>query len=185
MSSKYNDTPDDRQPRLRRDPRRLRHRRRRRHGGARGARARPGARREDLRRGHRLRRHLGRLRHGGALGRGRRAVRCGWRCRRCREGRKVGYINAHGTSTPVGDVTEVEAVRRVFGDGTHAADHLDQVADRPQPGRDRGAGGDLLPADAAATTSSPPRPTSTTLDPALRPGEIATERVDEAGARHA
>jgi len=31
--------------------------------------------------------------------------------------RKVNYINAHGTSTPAGDVTEVEAVRRVFGEG--------------------------------------------------------------------
>ena len=31
--------------------------------------------------------------------------------------RKVGYINAHGTSTPVGDVGEVEAVRRIFGEG--------------------------------------------------------------------
>ena len=30
------------------------------------------------------------------------------------EGRAVSYINAHGTSTPVGDVGEVEAVRRVF-----------------------------------------------------------------------
>ncbi|MEL6207926.1 MAG: beta-ketoacyl synthase N-terminal-like domain-containing protein, partial [Pseudomonadota bacterium] len=30
--------------------------------------------------------------------------------------RRVGYINAHGTSTPVGDVGEVEAVRRVFGE---------------------------------------------------------------------
>lgn len=27
----------------------------------------------------------------------------------------VGYINAHGTSTPVGDVTELNAVREVFG----------------------------------------------------------------------
>ncbi|MEO0344054.1 MAG: beta-ketoacyl-ACP synthase I [Pseudomonadota bacterium] len=32
--------------------------------------------------------------------------------------RKVDYINAHGTSTPAGDVTEVEAVRRIFGQGT-------------------------------------------------------------------
>ena len=30
--------------------------------------------------------------------------------------RSVNYINAHGTSTPAGDVTEVEAVRRVFAD---------------------------------------------------------------------
>jgi len=28
--------------------------------------------------------------------------------------REVSYINAHGTSTPVGDIAEVEAVRRVF-----------------------------------------------------------------------
>ena len=30
-------------------------------------------------------------------------------------GRKVNYINAHGTSTPAGDVTEIQAVRNVFG----------------------------------------------------------------------
>ena len=29
--------------------------------------------------------------------------------------RKVDYINAHGTSTPAGDVTEIQAVRNVFG----------------------------------------------------------------------
>ena len=32
--------------------------------------------------------------------------------------RTVSYINAHGTSTPVGDVGEIEAVRRVFGKGS-------------------------------------------------------------------
>jgi 3-oxoacyl-[acyl-carrier-protein] synthase I len=33
------------------------------------------------------------------------------------KGRTVSYINAHGTSTPAGDVTEVEAMLRVFGEG--------------------------------------------------------------------
>jgi 3-oxoacyl-[acyl-carrier-protein] synthase-1 len=32
--------------------------------------------------------------------------------------RKVNYINAHGTSTPAGDVTEVQAVRDIFGQGS-------------------------------------------------------------------
>ena len=33
-------------------------------------------------------------------------------------GRSIDYINAHGTSTPAGDVTEMLAVRRVFGEGS-------------------------------------------------------------------
>ncbi|AXQ95849.1 beta-ketoacyl-ACP synthase I [Cereibacter azotoformans] len=33
------------------------------------------------------------------------------------EGRRIDYINAHGTSTPAGDVTEVKAIRRIFGEG--------------------------------------------------------------------
>lgn len=29
---------------------------------------------------------------------------------------KVDYINAHGTSTPIGDITELQAIKEVFGD---------------------------------------------------------------------
>ena len=32
---------------------------------------------------------------------------------------EVGYINAHGTSTPAGDVLEVQAIKTVFGDHAH------------------------------------------------------------------
>jgi 3-oxoacyl-[acyl-carrier-protein] synthase II len=34
--------------------------------------------------------------------------------------KEIGYVNAHGTSTPVGDLQEIEALKRVFG--AHAYD---------------------------------------------------------------
>ena len=32
------------------------------------------------------------------------------------QGRPVDYINAHGTSTPVGDMIELQGIRELFGD---------------------------------------------------------------------
>ncbi|MEM9764943.1 MAG: beta-ketoacyl-ACP synthase I, partial [Pseudomonadota bacterium] len=43
------------------------------------------------------------------------AVRCMRQAMETLEDREVGYINTHGTSTPVGDSREVEAIRTVFG----------------------------------------------------------------------
>jgi 3-oxoacyl-[acyl-carrier-protein] synthase-1 len=166
-------------PRLRRRSRRVRHLGRRRDGGAGAAGPRRGARREDLRRGHGLRRHLRRGRHGGPLGRGRRAGHAR-RARTLPEGRKVSYINAHGTSTPVGDVGEIEAVRRVFGEGSTPP----VSSTKSMTGHAQGAAGALeaifcllmLKDDFIA-----PSINVETLDPALKPEEIATSTVENAG----
>ena len=96
------------------------------------------------------------------------------------EGRKVGYINAHGTSTPVGDVSEVEAVRRVFGEGQTPP----ISSTKSMTGHSQGATGAqeviysllMLRDDFIA-----PSINVDTLDPALNPSEIATARVDDAG----
>ena len=95
-------------------------------------------------------------------------------------GRKVGYINAHGTSTPVGDVSEVMAVRRVFGEGQTPP----ISSTKSMTGHSQGATGAqeaiycllMLRDDFIA-----PSINVETLDPELRPAEIATARVDDAG----
>lgn len=94
--------------------------------------------------------------------------------------RKVDYINAHGTSTPVGDVPEVEAVRRVFGDGTTPP----ISSTKSMTGHSQGATGAqeaiycmlMLRDDFIA-----PSINVETLDPEIRPEEIATELVENAG----
>jgi 3-oxoacyl-[acyl-carrier-protein] synthase-1 len=96
------------------------------------------------------------------------------------EGRKVGYINAHGTSTPVGDVGEIEAVRRVFGQGSTPP----VSSTKSMTGHSQGATGAqeavycllMLEHDFIA-----PSINVETLDPALDPAEIATTLVENAG----
>ena len=96
------------------------------------------------------------------------------------QGRKVSYINAHGTSTPVGDVGEVEAVRRVFGQGSTPP----ISSTKSMTGHSQGATGAqeaiycllMLQDDFIA-----PSINVETLDPALDPSEVATARVDNAG----
>ena len=96
------------------------------------------------------------------------------------EGRKVGYINAHGTSTPVGDVGEVEAVRRVFGTGSTPP----ISSTKSMTGHSQGATGAqeaiycllMLDNDFIA-----PSINVENLDPAINEGEIATQLVENAG----
>jgi 3-oxoacyl-[acyl-carrier-protein] synthase-1 len=94
--------------------------------------------------------------------------------------RSVSYINAHGTSTPAGDVTEVEAVRRVF-----AGQEQPVISStKSLTGHSLGATGvqeaiySLIMLDKDFITASA---NITELDPALNASEICTTRVDNAG----
>ena len=96
------------------------------------------------------------------------------------EDRVVSYINAHGTSTPVGDVGEVEAVRRAFAGRAQPP----VSSTKSMTGHAQGAAGALeaifcllmLDGDFIA-----PSINVETLDPALKPDEIATALVENAG----
>jgi 3-oxoacyl-[acyl-carrier-protein] synthase-1 len=93
--------------------------------------------------------------------------------------RKVGYVNSHGTSTPIGDVPEIEAIRRVF------PEHMPKVSStKSLTGHSLGATGVqeaiyclIMLRDDFITASA----NVTELDPALSPDEIALDRIDDAG----
>ncbi|WP_347268206.1 beta-ketoacyl-ACP synthase I [Paracoccus sp. (in: a-proteobacteria)] len=93
------------------------------------------------------------------------------------EGRRVSYVNAHGTSTPVGDVGEIKALRRVFGEG-----QVPKVAStKSLTGHSLGATGvheaiySLLMMQQGFIAASA---NITQLDPEIRPEEIALQRID-------
>ena len=93
--------------------------------------------------------------------------------------RKVQYVNAHGTSTPAGYVTEIKAMRRVFGDDMPITSSTKSLT-----GHSLGATGVqeaiysllMLQNDFIAASAN-----ITQLDPELDPAEIAMERIDNAG----
>ncbi|MEL6600813.1 MAG: beta-ketoacyl synthase N-terminal-like domain-containing protein, partial [Pseudomonadota bacterium] len=92
--------------------------------------------------------------------------------------RKVSYINAHGTSTPAGDVTEVEAVRRLFGEG-----NVPPISStKSLTGHCLGGAGvqeaiySILMMQEGFIAASA---NVTELDPGIRPDEIAVTRQDD------
>jgi 3-oxoacyl-[acyl-carrier-protein] synthase-1 len=90
------------------------------------------------------------------------------------KGRSIDYINSHGTSTSVGDVTEMEAIRRVFGKGKTPP----VASTKSLTGHSLGATGVheaiysllMMQGDFIAASAN-----VTTLDPALDASEIVTE----------
>ncbi len=183
MSSKFNDTPEAGEPRLRQGPRRLRDLRRRRHPGAGRPRSGPRARRQDLCRGRGLRRHVRRRRHGGAVRRRRGALheaRHGRLPGAARRNAPVDYINTHGTSTPVGDITELDAIRAAFGNNKLPA----VSSTKSLTGHSQGATGAheavysllMLKEDFVAASAN-----IENLDPGVGDYPVARQRIDNAG----
>ena len=114
------------------------------------------------------------------------AVRC---MRMAMEGldAPVDYINTHGTSTPVGDVMELEAIRAVFTNGKgNQQPHI--ASTKSLTGHALGAAGVheaiysliMLDGDFVAASANIDEP-----DPAADGLALVTERIDDAGLRQA
>jgi len=93
--------------------------------------------------------------------------------------RSVDYINAHGTSTPVGDMVELGAIREVFGDERPKVSSTKSLT-----GHSQGATGAheaiysllMLDNDFVAASAN-----IENLDPEAGDAAIVTERIDNAG----
>ncbi|MEL0012891.1 MAG: beta-ketoacyl-ACP synthase I [Alphaproteobacteria bacterium] len=93
--------------------------------------------------------------------------------------RSVDYINAHGTSTPVGDMVELGAIREVFGDERPKVSSTKSLT-----GHSQGATGAheaiysllMLDNDFIAASAN-----IENLDPEAGDAAIVTERIDNAG----
>ncbi|MBT5515759.1 MAG: beta-ketoacyl-ACP synthase I [Rhodospirillaceae bacterium] len=93
----------------------------------------------------------------------------------------VDYINAHGTSTPVGDTIEIKGIREVFGS------HRPKITStKSLTGHSQGATGVheviysliMLDNDFIAASAN-----VETLDPDVGDADIVTERIDDAGLK--
>lgn len=94
-------------------------------------------------------------------------------------GRKVDYINAHGTSTPAGDVVEIEAIRQLF----EPSEFPYLSSTKSLTGHSLGATGvheaiySLIMLSERFVSASA---NLTALDPAIKENEVTTNLVEEA-----
>ncbi len=92
--------------------------------------------------------------------------------------RNIDYINAHGTSTPVGDTTEIAAVRKLFENKKQPF----LSSTKSLTGHSLGATGvheaiySLIMMEENFVTASA---NVDNLDPSIHPHEVTTERLDE------
>jgi 3-oxoacyl-[acyl-carrier-protein] synthase-1 len=92
---------------------------------------------------------------------------------------RIDYVNTHGTSTPAGDITEVDAIRRVFGD-----DMPHYGSSKSMCGHSLGATGAqeaihcllMMEQDFIAPSINVNDP-----DPGVEGTPLVTERIDRAG----
>ena len=92
---------------------------------------------------------------------------------------KIDYINAHGTSTPVGDVAELGAIRQVFGEPTPRVSSTKSLS-----GHSLGATGVqeaiytllMMRDDFIAASANIEQ-----LDPAAKGIDVVRQRIDQAG----